>query len=188
MISYLFQDLAANRGQAKSMFILPFFRFVSLFARQKGNLGWWLGVPFMILYRVIVEYLLCVELIAGTEVGPGLRIEHGYSLVINKQTKIGRNVHFRHCTTLGCVKLPDGSQGPSPVIEDNVEVGANVCIIGGITVGRNAKIGAGSVVVKDIPANSVAVGNPARVVKALSDPDGLPTVERPNRLTLKQPV
>lgn len=189
MIRYLFQDYAANRGHAKIIFIMVFFRLVSLFARRKKSLLWWLGVPLMVVYRVIVEYILCVELRAGTKVGPGLKIEHGYSLVINDRTIIGSNVHLRHCTTFGCVKLPDGSQGPSPVIGDNVEVGANACIIGGITVGENAKIGAGSVVVKDVPANSIAVGNPARVIKHREADRVCPTTsEVRGRLVLKHTV
>jgi putative colanic acid biosynthesis acetyltransferase WcaB len=165
MIRYLFQDYARNRGHLKIIFILASFRLVNLFAANKGSLLWWLGVPLMVIYRVIVEYILCVELRAATKVGPGLKIEHGYSLVINDRTIIGRNVHLRHCTTIGCVALPDGSQGPSPIIGDNVEIGANSVILGGITIGDNAKIGAGSVVIKNVPANAVAVGNPARVVK-----------------------
>jgi serine acetyltransferase len=122
----------------------------------------------MVLYRIIVEYILCVELRASTNVGPGLKIEHGYALVINDRTVIGRGVHLRHCTTIGCVKLPDGSQGPSPVIGDFVEVGANAVILGGINIGHHAVIGAGSVVVTDIPEYAVAVGNPALVVKYVS--------------------
>lgn len=188
MISYLLQDVRANRGHVKIIFIMAFFRLVHLFARRKGTLLFWVGVPFMVLYRVIVEYLLCVELRASTEVGPGLKIEHGYSLVVNDRTKIGANVHLRHCVTLGCAKMPDGSQGPSPVLEDNVEIGANVCIIGGITIGRNSKIGAGSVVTKDVPPNSVAVGNPARVIRTLGTTDEIPVVSSKNRLVMKQTV
>ncbi len=167
MMKYLFQDWANNKGHVKIMFILAWFRLAHIFAVRKGSIVWWMGLPIMVMYRIIVEYILCVELRAKTKVGPGLKIEHGYSLVINDRTVLGSNVHLRHCITIGCVKLADGSQGPSPVIEDNVEIGANSVIIGGIRIGANAKIGAGSVVVKDVPANAVAVGNPARIVKCL---------------------
>jgi putative colanic acid biosynthesis acetyltransferase WcaB len=165
MIRYIFQDYAANRGQLKIIWILSFFRFTNLFVRHKKSLLWWIGIPIMALYRFLVEYILCVELRASTVVGPGFKIEHGYSLVINDRTLIGRNVHVRHCTTIGCVKMPDGSQGPSPVIGDNVEIGANSVILGGIRIGNNAKIGAGSVVLKDVPDYGIAVGNPARVIR-----------------------
>ena len=141
------------------------FRLVHVFARHKNSFLWYLGIPLMVIYRVIVEYILCVELRMGTEVGRGLKIEHGFGLVINDRTIIGQNVHLRHCTTIGCVKLPDGSQGPSPIIGDNVEIGANCVILGGIRIGNYAKIGAGSVVTKDVPDNAVVVGNPARIVR-----------------------
>lgn len=164
MFRYIFQDYQNNKGQVKIIFIISFFRLVNLLARRKHSLLWWLGVPLMIVYRVLVEYILCVELRAATQIGEGLKIEHGYSLVINDRTVIGKNFHVRHCVTIGCVKLTDGSQGPSPVFGDNVEVGANAIILGGIKIGDNAKIGAGSVVLKDVPPNAIAVGNPARII------------------------
>lgn len=164
MMGYIFQDYQNNRGQVKIIFILSFFRLVNLLARRKHSLLWWLGIPLMIIYRVIVEYILCVELRASTQIGPGLKIEHGYSLVINDRTVIGRNFHVRHCVTIGCVKMPDGSQGDSPVIGDNVEVGASAIILGGISIGDNVKIGAGSVVIKDVPPGAVVIGNPARIL------------------------
>jgi len=164
MIAYLFQDYARNRGQVKIIFITVFFRLAHLFARNKKSFIWYLGIPLMVAYRIIVEYILCVELRAATRIGPGLKIEHGYALVINDRTVIGKNFHVRHCVTIGCQMMPDGSQGPSPVIGDNVEVGANACIIGGLTIGNNVKIGAGSVVVKDVPPGTVVAGNPARII------------------------
>lgn len=72
---------------------------------------------------------------------------------------------MRQCTTIGNKK--DGRNDLTPVIGDNVNVGANVVIIGNITIGNNVIIGAGSVVVHDVPDNSVVAGNPARVIKSL---------------------
>ena len=68
-------------------------------------------------------------------------------------------------TTLG--NKQDGDNDNRPVIGDNVTLGVNVTIVGGVTIGNNVTIGAGSVVVKDIPDNSIAVGNPCRVIKTL---------------------
>ncbi len=169
MLNYLFQDFAENKGSPKIAWSLVFFRMVQIFARRKGTFLWWCGLPLMVFYRVFVEWIFCLELRPGTQVGPGLKIEHGFALVINDRAVLGRNVHLRHCVTIGCVKLPDGSQGPSPTLGNNVEVGANSVILGGITIGDGAKIGAGSVVVKNVPPGAVVVGNPARVVRFLHD-------------------
>ena len=106
-----------------------------------------------------------IELKPNTIIGKGLRIEHGFSLVVNKNTIIGDNVLLRHSTTIGCKRLQDGTEGPSPVIGNNVEVGAHVAIIGDITIGDNVKIGAGTIVIKSIPSNVIVVGNPARIIR-----------------------
>lgn len=164
MLSLIAEDLRVNRGHLKTIFILILFRLLNPVAKKKGTLLWYLSIPALFAYRVIVEYILCVELRAATQVGRGLKIEHGFALVVNDRAVIGNNVHLRHCTTIGCVKRADGSQGPSPTIEDNVEIGSNAVIIGGITIGKGAKIGAGAVVTKSVPPGAIAVGNPARIV------------------------
>lgn len=95
-----------------------------------------------------------------TVIGSGAKFIHPYSTIVNAD-KIGVNFTCLHCTTIG------KSKNKRPVIGDNVTLGAHVCIIGDVTIGNNVQIGAGSVVVKDIPSNSVAVGNPAKVIKKL---------------------
>lgn len=162
---YITQDYARNKEQPKFIFILAFFRLTNWFARERKSFKWFLGIPIMVLYRIIVEDILSVELRASTKVGKGLKIEHGYALVVNAHAVIGDNVHLRHSTTIGCKMMEDGSEGPSPTIGNNVEVGSNSVILGGIKIGDYAKIGSGSVVVHDVPEHSVVVGNPAHVIK-----------------------
>lgn len=97
-------------------------------------------------------------------IGGGIYLAHPYATILNAKS-IGRNFTVRQCTTIGNKK--DGRNDLAPVIGDNVNVGANVVIIGNITIGNNVIIGAGSVVVHDVPDNSVVAGNPARVIKSL---------------------
>ena len=105
-----------------------------------------------------MEWLLSVELPAKTTVGEGLVIRHGHALVINDNTIIGKNVTVRHSTTIG----NKGEFGKEcPTIGDGVDIGSNVVIIGGISIGSHAVIGAGAVVIKDVPPYAIVVGNPA---------------------------
>lgn len=97
-------------------------------------------------------------------IGEKAYFPHSYSTIINAKS-IGKCFVCRQCTTIGNKK--DGRNDLTPVIGDNVNVGANVVIIGNITIGNNVIIGAGSVVVHDVPDNCVVVGNPARVIKSL---------------------
>ena len=72
---------------------------------------------------------------------------------------------LRQNTTIGSKSFTDDTL--APIIEDRVEIGPNVCIIGEITIGHDSRIGAGAVVVKDVPPYSVVVGNPGKVMKML---------------------
>ncbi len=120
---------------------------------------------YLIFYRFFVEWVLNVELPWSLKVGSGLKLEHGHALVVNGESVLGKNVHLRHSTTIGNKKLKDGAYSACPRIGNNVDIGAQVCIIGPIEIGDNVAIGAGSIVTKSIPPNCVVVGNPARIIK-----------------------
>ena len=105
-----------------------------------------------------------IEIHPGAKIGKNLFIDHGMGVVIGETAEIGDNVTMYHGVTLG------GTGGNSntkrhPTVEDNVIIGAGAKILGPITIGRGAKIGANAVVLDNIPPYSTAVGMPAKVVK-----------------------
>lgn len=160
--SYIMQDWEINRDTSlKSQLTLVLFRTAQIFNKLPKPLA----IPYKLLYQFIVEWILGVELPWDTQIGANLKLHHGYALVINHHVVIGTNCILRHSTTIGNKKLADGRFSSSPKIGNNVEIGCQVVILGDVTVGDNAVIGAGSVVVKNVPPGAVVVGNPARILR-----------------------
>ncbi|HQW86326.1 MAG TPA: serine acetyltransferase [Flavobacteriales bacterium] len=156
------QDWAANRGNPKGRLVMLLYRTAHLL--RQSTITFLLFLPYFLLYRLLVEWVLCIELPWKTRIGPGFRIDHGQALVVNDHTVFGAGCTVRNSTTIGNKRLPDGTYSASPRFGDRVDIGANAVIIGPITVGDDAAIGAGAVVVKDVPAGYIAVGNPARIL------------------------
>ena len=163
MLSSIFQDWESNKKNVKARIVLACFRIAHLAVYNKFLFIFL--IPHLILYRVFVEWFLGIELPYKTEAGKGLKIYHGQALVVNDGTIIGINCTLRNSTTIGNKISKDGNLSQCPVLGDNVDVGCNVSIIGPVVIGDNVIIGAGSVVVKNVPSNSIVAGNPARVIK-----------------------
>jgi len=158
----IFQDLGANRGNPKGMLVMVLFRVAHLLRRSA--ITFILFLPYFLLYRFFVEWVLCIELPWKTRIGPGFRIDHGQALVVNDNTVFGAGCIVRNSTTIGNKRLKDGTYSASPRFGDRVDIGANAIVIGPITIGDDVAIGAGAVVLKDVPAGHIAVGNPARIL------------------------
>jgi putative colanic acid biosynthesis acetyltransferase WcaB len=160
---YLFLDWKANCGNPKGRLVMLMFRLVQYINRYMVLKI--ILFPYLMWYRFFVEWCLCIELPRKLTIGKGLMLYHGQALVVNAKTIIGDNCTLRNSVTIGHKKLADGTFSACPRIGNNVDIGANVCIIGDVTIGDNVTIGAGAVVVKSLPANCIAVGNPARPTK-----------------------
>lgn len=104
-----------------------------------------------------------IEIHPGATIGKGLFIDHGSGVIIGETTIIGDNVTLYQGVTLGGTGKEKGKRHPT--LKDNVMVSAGAKVIGSFTVGENAKIGAGSVVLEEVPPNCTVVGVPGRVVR-----------------------
>lgn len=162
-MSYLFQDWQANRRNFKGQLVLFMFRLASLINRSM--VAKVIFYPYLLWYRYVVEWVWGIEIPRKTKIGKGLSLYHGTALVINQGVVFGDNCTVRNSVTIGHKKLPDGTFSRCPRLGNNVDIGANVVIIGDIEIGDNVIIGAGSVVTKSIPANNTVVGNPARILE-----------------------
>lgn len=131
-----------------------------LFYRLANNMG------INILKKIISGFgiLFGMEIPYATKIGGGLYLPHPKCIIISPTSIIGDNVTIFQGVTLGeNLKRKDGRS--TPIIEDNVFIGAGAKVLGPVTVGKNSMIGANAVVLKDVPKNSVAVGVPAKVIR-----------------------
>jgi serine O-acetyltransferase len=108
------------------------------------------------------RFVTGIEIHPAARLGPGLFIDHGMGVVIGETTEVGENVTIYQGVTLGGTSLERKKRHPT--IGNNVIIGAGTKILGPFSIGDNSKIGSGSVVVKEIPPNSVVVGVPGRVI------------------------
>ena len=127
---------------------------------------------FDLIARIISQFsrfLTGIEIHPGAKIGKNLFIDHGMGVVIGETSDIGDNVTIYHMATLGGIAPSINSDNQRnikrhPTIEDEVVIGSGAQVLGPITIGRCAKIGANAVVTKDVPENAVMVGIPAKNV------------------------
>ena len=134
---------------------------------------------FHLVARIISQFsrfLTGIEIHPRANIGKNLFIDHGMGVVIGETSEIGDNVTIYHMATLGGISPSINSNEQRnikrhPTLKDNVVIGSGAQILGPVTVGKNAKIGANAVVTKDVPENAVMVGIPAKNVGETSGSD-----------------
>tara|TARA_Y100001968_G_scaffold268791_1_gene259337 strand:+ start:1017 stop:1769 length:753 start_codon:yes stop_codon:yes gene_type:complete len=151
----------AARGAWEIFFCYPGFQALSI--HRISHKLWKYNFPFLArLLSHFTRFLTGVEIHPGARIGKGVFIDHGMGVVIGETSEIGDRCLLYQGVTLGGTGKESGKRHPT--LEANVVVGAGAKVLGGISVGTNTRIGAGSVVVKNVEANSTVVGIPGRVV------------------------
>ena len=151
----------AARGFWEIIFCYPGFQALTI--HRISHKLWNYNLP--LLPRIIshmTRFLTGIEIHPGAKIGRGVFIDHGMGVVIGETSEIGDRCLLYQGVTLGGTGKESGKRHPT--LESNVVVGAGAKVLGGICIGTNTRIGAGSVVVKNVDANSTVVGIPGRVV------------------------
>jgi serine O-acetyltransferase len=162
-IALLREDLAAHDGK---LFEQGFWA-ISLhrFGNWRMGLPKLLRMPCTLVYRCLfkwVEWTCGISLPYTVKLGRRVRIWHHGGMILHAQS-IGDDVQIRQNTTFGIARRDKLHE--LPIIEDRVEIGCGVAILGSLTVGHDSVIGANAVVLKDVPPHCLAVGVPAKVIK-----------------------
>ena len=135
----------------------------ALFFHKISNFFWELNLKLIArIMSSFSRFFTGIEIHPAVKIGKNLFIDHGMGIVIGETTVIGDNVSIYQGVTLGGTKWEKKKRHPT--ISDNVVIGAGAKVLGPILIGKNSKIGANSVVTKNVPSNTVVIGIPARVV------------------------
>ena len=137
---------------------------------------------FFLIARMISQFsrfMTGIEIHPGAKIGKNLFIDHGMGVVIGESPEIGDDVTLYHGVTLGGISPSEHSDNQRnskrhPTLRNNVIVGSSAQVLGPITIGKCARIGANTVVLKDVPDNATMVGNPAKNISTNTDPSFKP--------------
>ena len=147
----------------KALEIVLYASFWAMFLHRIAHALHGLGLPFVPrLLSQVARFLTGIEIHPGAAIGRGLFIDHGMGVVIGETAIVGEDVLLYHGVTLGGVDSRSGRRHPR--LGNGVMVGAGAKVLGPVTIGDGARIGAQSVVLSSVPAGRTAVGAPARIV------------------------
>jgi serine O-acetyltransferase len=154
----------AARGVAPAEVLATWPGIHALLSHRVAHALYEAGVPVIPrLLAMVTRALTGIEIHPAASIAGGLFIDHGTGVVIGETAEIGKDVTLYQGVTLGGTGFATGKRHPT--VQDNVTIGSGAKLLGPITVGHGAKIGANSVVITDVPAHSTVVGNPGHVVR-----------------------
>jgi serine O-acetyltransferase len=154
----------AARGVARLEILATWPGIHALLAHRIAHRLYGAGVPLLPRLMALVSRAFTgIEIHPAARIGPALFIDHGTGVVIGETAEIGENVTIYQGVTLGGTGFASGKRHPT--VQDNVTIGSGAKLLGPITVGHGAKIGANTVVITDVPPNCTVVGNPGHPVR-----------------------
>lgn len=171
-----------QRDPACDFYSLPLLYFKGFHATQSYRITHWLwqrnrhDLAFFLQNRI--SEVMGVDIHPAAKIGKGIMIDHGTGVVVGETAVVGDDVSMLHGVTLGGSGKAGGDRHPK--IGNGVMIGANAAILGNIAVGECAKIGAGSVVLEDVPARTTVAGVPARIVG--TPRDEMPSISMDQRI------
>ncbi|MEQ3481250.1 MULTISPECIES: serine acetyltransferase [unclassified Pseudoalteromonas] len=141
----------------KHLLVNPSFNYVFWFRLCRARSALVRGFARLMHKHLSVRYQ--IQLPKEVQVGPGLYLGHGTGIIVNASAKIGANCNLSPYTVIG------SNHGRAAHIGDNVYIGPHTSVVEHVHIGDGAQVGAGAVVIKDVPAHATVVGNPAKVVR-----------------------
>lgn len=154
----------------KAWFLDPTFRpiFTMRLCTYCHKKNFFLKIVYLLFWFFHQRYRLraCVDIAPTMRIGRGFKLLHGLGVVVNSDAIIGSNVTIMQGVTIG------GTSAGVPIVEDDVIICANASVLGNVVLGRGCVIGAGAVVLTNVPSGFNAVGNPARVIPRRNPPKG----------------
>lgn len=169
----MIRDIAAHkeRDPACKLFLTPLLYFKGFHALQAYRIAhelWLEGREFLALYlQNQISETFSVDIHPGAVIGGGVMIDHATGIVIGETCVVGNDISILHSVTLGGTGCSEGDRHPT--IGDGVLISVGAKILGNIVVGNGAKVGAGSVVLTDVPAHTSVAGVPAQVIGQTSE-------------------
>lgn len=117
--------------------------------------------PLAYIGRYIISHSCGLEIVPQTIIGEGFRMIHPYNITINPEAKLGKNINIYKGATIGYAK---GKKEGVPIVGDNVQIGINATIVGGIEIGNDVLIAPNTFINEDVPSHSIVLGNPAIIL------------------------